>query len=77
MNRKRALKRLNGLAPRVEEHLDKIRDNPSSRDMPHWVAEVEAWVREIEAMFPHLGQKTADDWARRIEGWKRRLGGRT
>ncbi len=75
MNRKRALKRLDGLAPVVEEHLDKIRNNPASQDVPHWTREVEGWICQIEALLPHLGQKTADGWASRIEGWKQRLGG--
>jgi len=75
MNRKDALKRANGLAPQIEEHLDKIGDNPASRDVPHWMREVRAWIGQIEAMLPHLGQKTAEDWARRIEGWRARIGG--
>jgi hypothetical protein len=75
MNRKDALKRLNGLAPQVEQHLDKIRDNLSSQDVPHWTREVEGWIRQIETMLPDIGQRTADDWVRRIEGWKKRLGG--
>ncbi len=75
MKRKGALKRIDGLAPQVEGHLDKIRDNPASRDVPHWVREVESWIRQIEAMLPSVGQKTAEYLARRIEWWRGRLGG--
>jgi hypothetical protein len=74
MKRKGALKRLQGLAPIVEAHLDKIRDNPSSRDVPHWTHEIVEWMRQMEALFPDVGQRTAEDWMRRIEDWKRRLG---
>ncbi len=75
MTRKRALKRLDGLAPRVEEHLEKIHAEPSSGDVPHWVKEVESWIRQMEEMLPHVGQKTAEEWAHRIDAWKRQLGG--
>jgi hypothetical protein len=74
MRRKDVLRRLNGLAPRVEEHLDKISADPSGRDVPHWRSEVESWVRQVEEMLSHVGAKTAKEWARRIDGWRRRLG---
>ncbi len=74
MNRKDALKRFQGLRPRVEEHLEKIRDHPASQDRPHWVKEVESWARQIEALLPHVGKRTAADWNRDIENWKGQLG---
>ena len=75
MSRKDALKRLNGLAPRVEEHLQKIADNPASRDVPHWIGEINHWIKQVERMLPHAGNKTAAEWTARIAEWKVRLGG--
>ncbi len=73
MRRKEALRRLNGLSPQVEVHLGKIRDNPSSADVPHWTAEIENWIRQMEAVLPFTGDKTAAEWAARIEAWKQQM----
>ena len=75
ISRKDALKRWKGLAPQVEEHLQKIADNPASRDIPHWTAEINHWITQMENMLPHAGDKTAAEWAARIAEWKVRLGG--
>jgi hypothetical protein len=75
MSRKDALKRLNGLAPRLEEHLQKITSNPASLDVPHWIGEINHWIKPMENLLPHAGDKTAAEWAVRIAGWKARLGG--
>jgi hypothetical protein len=74
MKRKDALKRMRGLAPQIEEHLDKICNDPSSRDVPHWVKEIESWIRQIESLLPYVGERTAEYWGRRIEGWRRGVG---
>ncbi len=74
MSRKQALKRLGGLAPIVEEHLAKIEDDPTSRDVPHWTAEILSWIKQMEDLLPHVGDKTAAEWLARIAEWKRRLG---
>jgi hypothetical protein len=75
MSRKDALKRWNGLAPRVEEHLQKITSNPASRDVPHWMGQIHHWIKQTENLLPHTGGKTAAEWAVRIAEWKTRLGG--
>jgi hypothetical protein len=74
ISRKDALKRLNGLSPRVEEHLQRIANNPGSRDIPHWTAEAENWIRQMEDVLPNVGDKTAAEWAARIAEWRARLG---
>ena len=74
MRRKDALRRLNGLSPQVEEHLGKIRDNPSGPDVPHWVTEIENWIRQMEAVLPYVGDKTAAEWTARIEQWNNKRG---
>jgi hypothetical protein len=73
MRRKDALKRLNGLYPLVEEHLQKIADDPTSRDVPHWTQEVNSWIRQMEDVLPHVGDNTAAEWSARIADWKARL----
>jgi hypothetical protein len=74
MNRKRALKRLDGLAPRVEEHLGKIADDRESRDLHHWISEVNSWIEQMEDLLPAVGNKSAAKWRTRIAGWKVQLG---
>ena len=72
--RKKALERLNGLAPKVEEHLAKIADNPAGRDVPHWAGEIHSWIKQMEDMLPHVGDKTSAQWLARIAEWKAKLG---
>jgi pyruvoyl-dependent arginine decarboxylase (PvlArgDC) len=73
MSRKKALERLNGLAPRVEEHLAKVAENPASRNIRHWTAEIGAWIRQMEDVIPHVGGKTSEEWRARIAEWKSKL----
>jgi len=40
--RKQALKHLEGLAPRVQEHLERIATSPESQDVPHWRTEIQS-----------------------------------
>jgi hypothetical protein len=72
-SRKDALRRLNGLSPGVEDHLQKIANNPGSRDIPHWTAEAENGIGQMEKMLPHVGDRTAAEWAARIAEWRARL----
>jgi hypothetical protein len=72
--RQQALKRLEGLAPQVEEHLAKIATNPTSRDVPHWKTEIRAFLGEMERLAPHTGRKTGEEWAAKIAEWRRLLG---
>jgi hypothetical protein len=74
MNRKKALRRLNGLASQIEEHLAKIADAPGSQDLPHWVWEVRSWIGQVEQVLPNVGKKTSQEWQRRIDEWKDKLG---
>ena len=62
MSRKRALLRLNGLLPRVREHLDKLREQPGAQDVNHWRGEVRVWLRQMEAVLGAAGEATAAGW---------------
>jgi hypothetical protein len=73
ISRAKALERLEGLAPRVEEHLAKIAQNPGHSSIPHWSHEVSNWLNQMEAMLPHVGKKTAADWAAKINQWRQAL----
>jgi hypothetical protein len=73
MRRKDALKRLKGFVPNVEEHLQQIADNPTSRDVPHWIDEIKSWIRQMEKVLPHVGVRTANKWRAQIEEWKAKL----
>jgi hypothetical protein len=74
MNRKGALRGLNGLAPQIEKHLAKIAADPDSRDVPHWTREVRSWIGHMEQVLPDVGKKTSQEWQRRIDEWKDKLG---
>jgi hypothetical protein len=75
LNRKKALERLAGLSPRVEEHLAKIAADPQNASVRHWTHEVNGWLRQMEGMVPYVGKKTASDWVVRIEAWRQELRG--
>ena len=74
ISRKKALKLLHGYAPRVEEHVQKIANDPASRDVPHWLHEAKSWISQMEDVLPHVGRKTAGEWQRRIAKWQASLG---
>jgi hypothetical protein len=74
MNRKRALNRIDGLAPRIEEHIAKIADHSESWDLAHWITEVNSWIEQVEKLLPAIGNRTAAEWRARIAEWKSRLG---
>jgi hypothetical protein len=73
-DRQKALDRLNGLKPRVEEHLAKIAADPTNRAISHWKHEVYNWLRLMEASVAHVGKKTGDKWTKQIELWRSQLG---
>jgi RHS repeat-associated protein len=73
ISRAKALERLEGLAPQVEKHLEKIAQNPGHSSIPHWSHEVSNWLDQMEAMLPHVGKKTAADWAAKINQWRQAL----
>jgi len=73
IGRKDALKRLNGLALQVKAHLGKLIANRESRDVPHWKAEVAAWLGQMESLSSHVGKKTGTEWANSIKHWKAQL----
>lgn len=77
MSRKDALKRLNGLLPRVEEHLGKIANDPESRNVTHWIKEINAWIEQMEDVLTHVGDKTSAEWLAKIAAWKTKLGNET
>lgn len=61
------------LAPRVDDHIDKIGAEEESIDLSHWRGEAENWVAQIEAMLPYIGERTGEEWGKRIVEWKKRL----
>jgi hypothetical protein len=74
ISRKRALKRLNGLLPRVEEHLAKIADKPDHPSAAHWADEAADWLAQMEEAASHVGTKTGGEWSARIEELREQLG---
>lgn len=74
MSRKRALLRLNGLLPRVREHLEKLRERPDDREVNHWRGEVRVWLRQMSDMLDAAGEGTAAAWRAVIEDCYSELG---
>jgi hypothetical protein len=73
ISRRDALKRLNGLLPRVEEHLAKIADDPDHPSAAHWAYETAAWLAQMEEAASHVGTKTGGEWKARIAGFRGQL----
>jgi hypothetical protein len=73
--RKRGLKRLHSFASRVEEHLAKIRREPTHEAVLHWMGEIDNWLGQMEELLPHVGQKTAREWQARIRAFRSALEG--
>jgi len=74
ISRKEALRALRGLAPRVEEHLQKISSNPGHSSIPGWRREIRGWLRQMKEVIPHVGKRTGAAWQERIEKYEDRLG---
>ena len=74
MSRRDAVRRWNGLLPRVLEHLGKIRDQPDSEDRPHWKHEARVWLDSLEAVVRHAGEKTGREWQGTIDRCRTELG---
>jgi hypothetical protein len=75
ISRKKAIKRLEGLAGRVDEHMVKLHDVPGDKSAPHWKREINGWLRKMEEVWPRLGKKTAEAWTKRVSDWKTRIEG--
>jgi hypothetical protein len=75
MSRKRALLRLNGLLPRVREHLAKLRERPDDREVNHWRGEVRVWLRQMSDVLEAAGEGTAAGWRTVIDECYSELGG--
>ena len=73
ISRKDALKRLNGLALRVREHLHFLEEEPDSQDAAHWRGETRSWLDQMEAMLVHVGKTTGAHWAEKIAQWRSEL----
>lgn len=74
MSRKAALTRLNGLLPRVREHLDKLKADPDNWAANHWRWEIGGWLRQMSDVLGAVGEKTADDWRAIIDVCQTELG---
>jgi hypothetical protein len=74
LSRKDALKKMNGLKKRIEQHIKKVAETPASRDVPHWLGEIRSWIAQVEEASEHVGARTQDEWQRTIESWKAGLG---
>ena len=72
--RKEALKHLRGHLECVQEHLEKIAERPTDREVTHWKREVRGWLRTMEEYLPHVGTKTAAKWQAHFDACRTTLG---
>jgi len=75
ISRRDAIKRLEGLAAVVEEHMLKIANHADHPSAMHWRHEIESWIEQMEAVLPVAGKKTEATWRARILRWHETLGG--
>jgi len=73
VSRKHALKRLRALERNVEEHMQKITDQPGSSATLHWKTELRSWLLQMESLVPRVGARTSADWSTKIAAWKTQL----
>lgn len=73
ISRKGALRRLNGLFPQLETHLDKLAAEPNCEAVNHWKGEIEVFLSDMEDLLPHVGQRTAKIWGERIAESRERI----
>lgn len=67
ISRKHALKRLQGLFPEVQSHMEQLAAEVESKVAAHWKHEIRNWLQQMEEVLPHVGQKTAEEWQARIQ----------
>ncbi|HWE35408.1 MAG TPA: hypothetical protein VG406_02465 [Isosphaeraceae bacterium] len=74
IRREKALGRMKGLAARIEEHLDKLANEPENLAAEHWRFETVNRIAQVEALNRHVGAKTGADWEQKITAWKIAIG---
>jgi len=74
MSRKDALARIESRVSEIEKHLGVLEAEPGAQAVNHWRKEVKTWLADVDQALPHVGKKTAEEWAPRISEWRRRLG---
>jgi hypothetical protein len=73
ITRKRALSRIDGLVPQVEQHLAKLAAEPGGLAASHWRKELNAFIGEIERLIPHVGRATGAEWTKKVQLWRNEL----
>jgi hypothetical protein len=67
------VEKIEELEPPLQEHLQKMRDLPSSRDFNKWRAEADAYLRRMEKYLDGLKGKTRDEFAAKINSYREQL----
>ena len=71
--RKDALKTLNGLAPKVKEHLQKLTDYAGHSSQYKWRGEIRGWLGQMKEALLHVGKKTSASWQVRLDQFQSQL----
>jgi hypothetical protein len=71
--RKEALEKIESLVPEVDRHVERVLANPGHSSRRKWKHEALSWLHQMEALLPHVGQKTAAKWQARINSWRAAL----
>lgn len=53
---KKYRQRLKGIERQIQRHKEKIRNDPTSRDVPHWKGEIRSWEKQAENIRRRLGE---------------------
>jgi hypothetical protein len=67
------VEKIQELEPTLQEHLQKMRDQPSSQDFNKWRAEADAYLRRMEKYLDGLKGKTRDDFTAKINSYREQL----
>jgi hypothetical protein len=74
INRKHALRQIEGIKPKIREHLLKMQRFTDVPEYNHWRAEVTVWIEDVEHWARFVGRRTHEEVMKDVTQWKQAAG---